>query len=94
MDEFTLKIGYVPDGQNFIRIWRWEDAPEEYKELCNQAGDEDWLMYYPASCLKKYYPLALESAATGDEDSYLHGLGHIARCVLENGDVIVSFAHA
>lgn len=76
-----------------IVIWRWEDAPEEYKAICNHAGDEEWMLHCPASCLGKYYPLALESVISGDEDSYLSGFGHVNRCVLENGDIVVSFAH-
>lgn len=31
----------------FMKLWIWEDAPEEYKQLYSQGGDEDWLLFIP-----------------------------------------------
>ena len=30
-----------------IKIWRWEDAPQKYKELSKHGGDEDWVAFVP-----------------------------------------------
>lgn len=31
---------------NCIRIWVWDDAPEEYRQFSSSAGDPGWLRYY------------------------------------------------
>ena len=33
--------------RNPIQVWRFEDAPEEYKKLSPHGGDEDWLILVP-----------------------------------------------
>lgn len=30
-----------------IRIWSWEDAPQQLKDLSEHGGDEDWLALLP-----------------------------------------------
>lgn len=30
--------------QRFIRIWKWNDAPECLKQFFEQGGDEDWVL--------------------------------------------------
>jgi len=30
-----------------IRIWPFRDAPEEFKRLSDNGGDEDWLAFVP-----------------------------------------------
>jgi hypothetical protein len=32
-----------------ISVWRFEDAPEKYRELSGHGGDEDWLAFVPDS---------------------------------------------
>jgi hypothetical protein len=32
---------------NTIKVWRWEDAPENYKALSTHGGDEDWVAFVP-----------------------------------------------
>jgi hypothetical protein len=32
---------------NHIRVWEWEDAPQELKELSTHGGDEDWVALIP-----------------------------------------------
>lgn len=34
---------------NPILVWKFHDAPEEYKKLSDNGGDEDWLVYVPAT---------------------------------------------
>ena len=30
-----------------IKVWPWENAPEDYKAICSQGGDEDWIVFVP-----------------------------------------------
>lgn len=39
-----------------IRVWRFEDAPEELKALSNHGGDEDWLALIPPRLAKEWIP--------------------------------------
>ena len=32
-----------------IKVWRWEDAPEELRSLSPHGGDEDWVALIPPS---------------------------------------------
>lgn len=31
-----------------IKIWRWRDAPQAYRDLSEHGGDEDYVMLVPA----------------------------------------------
>lgn len=31
-----------------IQIWNWEKAPQEFKNLSCNGGDEDWVAFVPA----------------------------------------------
>lgn len=33
-----------------IIVWKFDDAPKEYRELSTNGGDEDWVAFVP-SCL-------------------------------------------
>lgn len=33
-----------------IRVWKFEDAPKEYKDLSTNGGDEDWVVFVPKEC--------------------------------------------
>lgn len=81
-------------SQPNINIWRWQDAPQEYMELSGHGGDEDWVVYAPVELVGQYLPLELEEVIGGSEDSYVYHYGHVDRHVLDNGDVVVIFAHA
>lgn len=77
-----------------LSIWRYEDAPEEYKSLSRHGGDEDWVLHCPEEATVAYWPLPISEVISGEEDSYLDFFGHVDRHVLPNGDVVVIFAHA
>jgi hypothetical protein len=32
---------------NYIKIWNWEDAPDEYKSLSTHGGDETYVAFIP-----------------------------------------------
>jgi hypothetical protein len=35
------------NAPNHIRVWRFQDAPEELRALSTHGGDEDWLALLP-----------------------------------------------
>lgn len=46
-------ITILPDSlyvmsPNRIYVWRFEEAPEEYRRLSDNGGDEDWLVLVPS----------------------------------------------
>lgn len=54
----------MTSAPNHIRVWRWEDAPEELKALSCHGGDEDWIALIPP-LLKDEYIGWVESDAFG-----------------------------
>lgn len=80
---------------NCLRLWRYEDAPAEYKDLVDDGyvSDAEWLLFAPADATNAYWPLQLESAIHG-EDSYVSGMGFASRKELEDGSVVVVFCHS
>jgi len=52
------------NAPNHIRVWRFQDAPEELKELSNHGGDEDWLALIPPKLKDAYIPW-IESGSFG-----------------------------
>jgi len=34
-------------GPPCVQVWRWDDAPVEWKKLSTWSGDEDWLALVP-----------------------------------------------
>ncbi len=41
---------------NPIRVWRFEDAPEEFRRLSRCGGDEDWVAHVPAYLVESWIP--------------------------------------
>ena len=39
-----------------IRVWRFERAPEEWQNLSDHGGDEDWLVHIPKEYVGEYLP--------------------------------------
>jgi hypothetical protein len=39
-----------------IRVWRFQDAPEELRNLSTHGGDEDWLALVPPILNDKWIP--------------------------------------
>jgi len=37
-----------------ILVWRFEQAPEQLRELSNNGGDEDWIAEVPPSLANEY----------------------------------------
>lgn len=76
-----------------LSIWTWAEAPAEMTALSRHGGDEDWLLVCSAAHSAKYWPSWLADAISGSEDSYVVGFGHVDRHVLDDGTIVVIFAH-
>jgi len=44
------------NAPNHIRVWRFEDAPEELRALSTRGGDEDWLALIPPKLAGDWIP--------------------------------------
>lgn len=74
-----------------IRVWTFDDAPEDFRKLSTHGGDEDWLALVPAPIAKSWtegetYIGWLENGAFGVCD--------ITRHPLPDGSIVVIGAHA
>ena len=38
----------------YIKVWRFEDAPKKYQRLSKCGGDEDWIAVVPLSMYGDY----------------------------------------
>ena len=38
-------------GPACLQVWKWDDAPDEWKKLSTWSGDEDWLALVPLTLL-------------------------------------------
>lgn len=39
-----------------ISVWRWQDAPQEYRDLSPHGGDEDWVAHIPVELVEIWIP--------------------------------------
>lgn len=72
-----------------IKIWRFEEAPEELRKKSNNGGDEDWVALIPEEYLLK----------NGDFIPWMQEGGPFGYCFvdyhyLENGDCVVIGSHS
>ncbi len=44
----------TPHAAEPIRVWRFDDAPEELRALSTNGGDEDWLAVLPTYLKDEY----------------------------------------
>lgn len=65
--------------ENAIIVWRFEDAPEHYKALSTNGGDEDWVAFVPGS-LDEHYIGWLEVGSS-------FGCWDVSRYVVDGGSV-------
>jgi hypothetical protein len=72
---------------NPITIWRYEDAPEEYKQHF-ESSDCDWIAHVPKDYLKQhhYVPIWL--------DSPVFGCCEVDEFTLDNGDILRASYHS
>lgn len=57
-----------------IFIWKWEDAPEEFKTLSHHGGDEDWVAFIPDSMKDEYISWMEEGTSFGCCDISEHSV--------------------
>lgn len=72
-------------AKNPILVWRFEDAPEEFRKLSQHGGDEDYLAVMPAD-YNGYTPMWLEYGSFGVCDIEQH--------ILEDGRRVFIGAHS
>lgn len=41
-----------------ILLWPWDDAPEEYRQLSTNGGDEDRVAFVPEKFRKSWLPVS------------------------------------
>lgn len=66
-----------------LRIWRFEEAPAEFREISPHGGDEDWVAHIPIELADAYFPW-LESGSSGD----------VSEHKLPDGSIVKIGAHA
>lgn len=55
---------------NCILVYRWKDAPQQWKDLSTNGGDEDWLAFVPKQLESEYMPFLEEGRFGNLVDSY------------------------
>jgi len=73
-----------------IQVWRFDDAPEEYKKLSPHGGDEDWLALVPENLIDQ----CIDWMDPNSGNSQGFGCCDISRHKLKNGDEVRIGAHA
>ena len=66
-----------------ILVWRWENAPQDYKNLSPHGGDEDWVAFVPKGMIQ---PMWMESGTS-------FGCCDVSEHVLPAGRIYIG-AHA
>lgn len=73
-------------ADNAILVWRWDDAPEELRELSYHGGDEDWVALFPNE--------DIADDATWSESYTRFGCCEVSEHLLPDGRVVRIGAHA
>ena len=73
-----------------IRVWRFAEAPEEYRKLSDSGGDEDWLALIPSKEAAQWFVLWLERGAVQD----YRGVRGIQWVDLKNGERVAIGSHS
>ena len=69
-----------------LTLWRFDDAPEAYRELSEHGGDEDWLALIPAHMAEEWFPWM--------ETGSWMGCSSVSEHPLPDGSIIRIGAHA
>lgn len=73
------------NAPNHIRVWRWEDAPEELKSLSRHGGDEDWVALIPPKLANEWIGWMEEGTAFGCCDVSEHAHPELPGYVVKIG---------
>lgn len=79
-----------------LKIYPFDEAPEEYKALSQHGGDEDILVYCPAAAFDFYWGFQFDELVRLMEVGrhYLFHMGWVDGHKLDNGDYVYILAHA
>ena len=55
-----------------IKVWAWDDAPPEFRELSEHGGDEDWVVLLPPKHAGQWLQWMDENTAFGGYDFSSH----------------------
>lgn len=69
-----------------IKVWKWWDAPEEFRELSTHGGDEDWVALIPKELA--------DDCIMWMEEGTSFGCSSVSDHVLDDGRVVRIGAHA
>jgi hypothetical protein len=69
-----------------IQVWKWTQAPKEYRALSMHGGDEDWVALVPQELIQ-------ESIGWMEEGTSF-GCCSVSEHPLPSGDVVRIGAHA
>lgn len=69
-----------------IKVWKFKDAPDEYRNLSRHGGDEDWVALVPANYSNEWLGWA--------EEGTNFGCCSVSRHELEGGAYVLIGAHA
>lgn len=58
-----------------IIVWRFYDAPQEFRDLSGHGGDEDWLALIPKELKDEWIPWMESGSSFGCCDVSEHDLG-------------------
>jgi hypothetical protein len=64
-----------------IIIWRFEDAPEEFKKLSPHGGDEDWVAFVPKHLVDKHISWMQNESSFGFD---------VSKHIVEDGVIKIS----
>lgn len=69
-----MRKDIMKNTPNHIRIWRWQDAPDELKALSRNGGDEDWVALVPPILADEWIPWMDDGTSFGrcDVSEYEH----------------------
>jgi hypothetical protein len=68
-----------------IKVWRFDDAPERYRNLSQHGGDEDWLAFVPSRMAEDWIGWLEEGTS--------FGVYRVSRTKVRGGVVVIG-AHA
>lgn len=59
-----------------ILVWRFQEAPEQFRSLSDNGGDEDWLVLVHASMVEDFLKFGIPPwvSAMGACDVHMHTL--------------------
>lgn len=79
-----------------VRIYRFEDAPEEWQALSCHGGDEDFVIHLPQGWKDGYKLLGFDAEDAAERGKWYHDdrWKHYHANKLTDGSIVIITAHA